>query len=98
MTRSGSLHFRIASDERLVRAGETVVVPSNVPHYFWNDSDEEAHTVQEFRPALNVEDFFDTEFALARAGKLNEKGLPNPLQMSVMLLEIGKVIRVTKPP
>lgn len=95
---AGSLHFCIASKDQLVRTGETVVIPSNVPHYFWNDSDEEAHAVQEFRPALNIENFFDTYFALARAGKLNEKGLPNLLQMSVMLLEFDKVMRVTKPP
>lgn len=95
---TGSLHFCIAGKEQLVRAGETVVIPSDVPHYFWNESDEAAHTVQEFRPALNIENFFDTYFALATAGKLNEKGLPNPLQMSVMLMEFDNVIRVTKPP
>ncbi len=95
---SGSLSFRIGDKEQLVHAGEAVIIPRNVPHYFWNESDEEAHAFQEFRPALNIEDFFDTYFALARAGKLNEKGLPNPLQMSVMLLEFDNVIRVTKPP
>lgn len=95
---TGSLHFSIASKEQLVRAGETVVIPPNVPHYFWSGSDEESHAVQEFRPALNIEDFFDTYFALARAGKLNQKGLPNPLLMAVLMGEYGNAIRVTQPP
>lgn len=95
---SGSLRFHIAGVERLVSAGEAVDIPRNVPHYFWNDSDYEAHAFQEFRPALKIEDFFDTYFALARAGKLNEKGLPNPLHMAVLMREYDLVIRATQPP
>lgn len=97
--RTGCLHFRIDGKERVVRAGEAVDIPRDVPHYFWNEGDEEAHAIQEFRPALNSEDFFDTYFALARAGKLNEKGIPaNPLHMAVLLQEFDQVIRVTRPP
>ncbi len=95
---SGTLRFRIAGSERSVGAGESVDIPRNVPHYFWNNSDKEAHAIQEFRPARNIEDFFDTYSALARAGKLNEKGLPNLLHMAVLLREYDQVIRVTQPP
>jgi quercetin dioxygenase-like cupin family protein len=95
---SGALRFSVAGVERLVSAGETVDIPRNVPHYFWNDSDSEAHAIQEFRPALRIEDFFDTYFALARAGKLNGKGLPNPLHMAVLMREYDPVIRATQPP
>jgi len=95
---SGALCFRIAGSVRRVGPSEVVDIPRNVPHYFWNEGDEEAHAIQEFRPALNSEDFFDTYFALARAGKLNEKGLPNLLQLAVLLREYDQVIRVTQPP
>lgn len=95
---AGSLRFSVAGVERLVSAGEAVDIPRNVPHYFWNDSDHEAHAIQEFRPALNIEDFFNTYFALAQAGKLNDKGLANPLQMAVVMREYDRVIRVTQPP
>jgi quercetin dioxygenase-like cupin family protein len=94
----GALRFRIDGAERLVSAGEAVDIPRNVPHYFWNDSNSEAHALQEFRPALNIEDFFDTYFALASAGKLNDKGLPNLLHMAVLLSEYDQVIRATQPP
>lgn len=85
--------------ERSVGAGETIDIPRNVPHYFWNDGNEEAHAIQEFRPALNIEDFFDTYFALARAGKLTEKGIPpNLFHMAVLIQEFDQVIRVMNPP
>lgn len=96
---SGRLHFRIADAERIASAGETLDIPRNVPHYFWNEGDEEAHAIQEFRPALNIEDFFATYFALARAGKLTEQGIPaNVFHLAVLLREYDQVIRVTKPP
>ncbi|MBI5670415.1 MAG: cupin domain-containing protein [Chloroflexi bacterium] len=96
---SGKLHFCIAGNERIVGPGQAVDIPRNVPHYFWNDSDEEVHAIQEFRPALKIEDFFDTYFALARAGKLNEKGIPaNVFHMAVLIREYDQVMRVTKPP
>lgn len=96
---SGRLHFRIADAERIVSTGETIDIPRNVPHYFWNASYAEAHAIQEFRPALNIDDFFDTCFALARAGKLTEQGIPAKLfHLAVLLHEYDQVIRVTKPP
>ena len=94
----GELRFRIAGEERTVGPGEVIDIPPNVPHNFWNASDDEAHAIQEFRPALKTEDFFDTYFALARAGKLNEKGLPNLLHMAVLMREYDQVIRVVQPP
>lgn len=95
---SGALCFRVGAAVRAVRAGEGVNIPRGVPHNFWNEGDEEAHAIQEFRPALKIEDFFDTYFALARAGKLNEKGLPNLLHMAVIMREYDREIRVLQPP
>ncbi len=37
-------------------------------------------------------------FGLARDGKVNAKGLPDPLQLAVMAHEYGDVIRFAKPP
>lgn len=96
---SGSLHFCIAGSEQIVRPGEAVDIPRNIPHYFWNEGDDEAHAIQEIRPALKTEDFFVTYFALAEAGKLNEKGIPpNPLRLAVLMQEFDQVMRVMQPP
>ena len=95
---SGSLCFRIAGVERSIGPGEAVDIPRNVPHTFWNADDEKTHAIQEFRPALKIEDFFTTYFALARANKLNEKGQPNLFLMAVIMREYDQEIRVSQPP
>lgn len=95
---SGSLHFHIGAEMHAIGPGESVEIPRDVPHYFWNDSDEEARAIQEFRPALKIEDFFATYFALARENKLNRQGLPNLLQLAVLMQEYDREIRVTQPP
>lgn len=95
---SGSLMVCVAGQERQVRAGESISIPPNVPHYFWNGGDQEAHYIQEFRPALRSEQFFETLFGLARDGKLNEQGTASLLQMAAVVPQFWSEIRVTKPP
>jgi quercetin dioxygenase-like cupin family protein len=95
---AGELHFSIRGNVRVVRAGETIVIPANTPHDFWNGGDEDAHSVQEFRPALRIDSFFESWFGLARDGKLNEKGMPSLLQLAVMVPAFGDEIRPTSPP
>lgn len=95
---TGSLRFCINGKEQSVGPGEIVHIPPGTPHYFWNAANDEAHAIQEFRPALNIEDFFVTYFALARDEKLNDAGLPNILQLAVLMREYDQAIRVTKPP
>jgi mannose-6-phosphate isomerase-like protein (cupin superfamily) len=95
---SGCLMFCIAGKERQVDAGEHISIPPKVPHYFWNGSDQEAHYIQEFRPALRSEFFFEALFGLARDGKLNEKGTANLFLMADFVPNFWNEIRVTKPP
>lgn len=93
----GALHFAVAGEVRVVRAGEMLVIPANTPHHFWNDGPEDARAVQEFRPALQIERFFETWFGLARDGKINAKGMPSLLQLAVLLPAYGNEMRPTKP-
>lgn len=95
---SGSLVFEVAGELHQLGAGGTIRVPANTPHRFWNDGGEDAHSVQWFRPALDIASFFETMAALAHQGKLDEKGLPRPLQLAVMVPEFGEEIRPVSPP
>ena len=70
--------------EQLYQPGEVVVVPAGVAHNWWNPSETEAATLVELRPALDAETMFETFFGLARDGKVNAKGMPNPLHMMVL--------------
>lgn len=95
---SGLLRFRVDGEERSVKAGESITIPANTPHHFWNDGKEEAHSVQWFRPALNIERYFETYFALAQDGKLKDDGSPSFWQVAVMAPYFGDAIRMPKPP
>lgn len=81
---AGAPAFRIAGRERVGRAGDVVVVPPGTPHKWWNGGDVEARAFVELRPALRMEALFETMAALARAGKLNRKGFPDPLRGAVI--------------
>jgi hypothetical protein len=95
---SGSLRFRIGGEERSVKAGESITIPANTPHHFWNDGEEEAHSIQSFRPALKIDRFFELYFGLAQDGKLNEEGSPSFWQTAVMVPYFGDEIRTPNPP
>lgn len=95
---AGTLRFEIDGVERTVGAGESITIPANTPHRFWNDGAGDAHAVQWFRPALRTRTFFETFFALAGDGKLNGRGMPSLLQLAVMIPEFSQEIRTTSPP
>ena len=95
---SGSLTFLVDGVERTVKPGESITIPPGTPHRFWNDGDGDARAVQWFRPALKTRAFFETYFTLARDGKLDERGMPSLLQLSVMIPEFSQEIRPTRPP
>jgi quercetin dioxygenase-like cupin family protein len=95
---SGTLTFQVDGDVRRVRAGETIVIPAGARHAFWNDGPGEAHWVGYFTPALEIASFFETLFALAQRGELDDKGMPSPMQLAVLVPEFGDEIRPTRPP
>lgn len=83
---SGTLRGRVAGKEVSGGPGEQLVVPAGTPHVWWNSGADELHVLVEFRPALRIENFFETFFGLAQDGRVNGKtGLPNVLQMAVVM-------------
>ena len=95
---SGILHVWVNGREHILAQNQKIVVSAGIPHRFWNEGMEEAHHIGTFSPALNIAEFFDCFFALARDGKLNKKGIPNMFQTSVMGLVYKDAIRLTSPP
>ncbi len=95
---SGSLVFEVDGVETALAPGDSISVPANTPHRFWNDGEEDAHAIQYFRPALATAAFFETLFALAARDQLDAKGMPRPLQLAVMVPEFENEIRPLNPP
>jgi len=95
----GTLRFEIAGQRRdLVPGDPPLFIAPATAHRFWNPGTVDARYVQEFRPALHIEEFFESLFALARDGKLDAKGSPSLLQISVMVPRHSDEIRLVSPP
>lgn len=76
---AGRMRFRWGLKTFVAEPGDVVVIPPGVPHAFANVGDEEARLRIEVRPALAMERMFAEVVALAKAGRLNRRGLPrNP--------------------
>ena len=93
----GQLLFNLNGKETLVKDGDIISIPKNVPHSFYNSGDADAHYVQEFFPALKIDSLFETFFALASEGKLNQSGKPNIFRTALILLHFEKEIRLAHP-
>jgi hypothetical protein len=65
--------------------GDVVEVAPGVAHSFANAGDEEARLRVEVRPALAMEEMFAEVIAMARAGRMNRRGMPrNPLDLALL--------------
>lgn len=95
---AGSLRFEVDGAERTLGPGEEIEIPAGAKHRFWNDGDVDAVAIQSVRPALTTAAFFEEWFALARAGELDERGMPSMLRLATLAPRYGDVIRVASPP
>jgi len=81
----GRMSFRVGLRKIHARRGDVVEVPPGVPHSFANEGEEEAHLRVEVRPALAMEDMFAEVVAMAKAGRMNRRGMPrNLLDLAVL--------------
>lgn len=84
---SGEMRVEFQGDAWTVTEGDTVTFPPGEPHRHWNRSDRPARITWEVRPALRTEEWAESVYALAQAGKTNEEGAPGLLQSAVIFDE-----------
>ena len=94
---SGEVRARIDGAERRYGAGETFTIPPGTPHTMWAEQGGARFNWQT-RPALNTEAFFEKAWGLAKAGKVNERGVPNLLQAAVIGRDHADEYRLAVPP
>jgi quercetin dioxygenase-like cupin family protein len=96
---AGEAHFTVNGEERVVSAGETIVVPIGVRHAEANRGSVEIDGVVELRPALHSRQMHEAFGGLAAEGKTTARGAPkNPLQLGATLWHFRHENRVTSPP
>jgi hypothetical protein len=92
------MRFKLGHEKVFARAGDVVVVPAGAPHTFANAGDEVAHARVEIRPALRMEQLFETVVALAEAGRTTKKGMPKPLDLALFVREFEHEVQDAFPP
>jgi mannose-6-phosphate isomerase-like protein (cupin superfamily) len=95
---SGTMKFKLGLKTIIAGPGETVVVPAGKRHRFSNAGAEDAHVRVEVRPALRMEELFETTVALAADGRVLSTGMPKPLDLALFVREYKREVRAPFPP
>src|SRR5205085_6965091 len=94
----GTVGFKVGGKKIVAGPAQRLTVAPGTPHRFWNAGDDVAHFACEIRPALQFESLVETMFALAADGKVNRKGMPNPLRLAVIARAHFDTVRLPFPP
>ncbi len=94
---TGEMSVKIHGATRVLKVGDTLEIPPNTPHAMWNHGTISATINWQARPALNMEEFFETLMGLAADGKTKPNGMPGLLQISMLMKRFSGVIRMIKP-
>ena len=82
---SGVMKFRRGLKTVVARAGDVVVVPPGTIHRFSNGGSEPARVRVEVRPALRMEELFETTVALANDERTDKRGMPKLLDLALFM-------------
>jgi mannose-6-phosphate isomerase-like protein (cupin superfamily) len=94
----GTMRFKMGREKVTAKAGDVVVVPPGTRHKFENAGDGKASARVEVRPALRMEELFETTVALAEDGRTTSKGMPKPLDLALFVGEFRREVQGAFPP
>lgn len=80
----GEYAVEIKETEHRLSEGEEITVPTNSAHRHWNPSAKPVRVAHEHHPARDSAAHAEVMWALAQAGKTDDKGIPNMLQFAVI--------------
>lgn len=82
--KEGRVAIALHGTIRILEPGDRLEIPRGDAHTFKVEGDAPARMVVDFVPAGTYESFLETMYGLAEAGKTDEQGRPNLLQMAVI--------------
>lgn len=94
----GLMRFRMGRNQIVAGPGEVVVVPPGQEHDFANVGDDDALVRVEVRPALKMEQLFETAVGLAEQGHTMLGGIPRPLDLALLSQEFEDEVQAAFPP
>jgi hypothetical protein len=105
--REGEVGFRLDGQDRLARPGEGAVeVPAGSLHDWWNAGDGiarvrvkvEATDTAQGQPAARFVAMLELVWSLGALGRVNARGVPDPLWLALIAREYRDAIRFVQPP
>jgi mannose-6-phosphate isomerase-like protein (cupin superfamily) len=81
----GEMTVQTEGRRRVLRPGDSYIVKTGVAHTWRNTGAGDLNFRAEFRPAGNMQSFFETYCGLANGGHSDEKGQPPLLQVAASL-------------
>ncbi|MEA2284462.1 MAG: hypothetical protein QOJ21_505 [Solirubrobacteraceae bacterium] len=94
----GTMSFRMGLKKIVAGPGDVVTVPAGKVHAFKNAGDDTAKVRVQVRPALQMEQLFETTVALAEDGRTTGKGMPKPLDLALFVREYRREVKAPFPP
>jgi mannose-6-phosphate isomerase-like protein (cupin superfamily) len=94
----GTMRFKVGRKTVVARAGDMVTVPARTPHRFENGGEKTARVRVQVRPALKMEQLFETAAELAQEGRTTSKGMPKPLDLALFVREYAQEVQGAFPP
>ncbi len=88
----GTLDVCVGTKENhlVLRKGESVFVPLDTAHRFWNSSTEPVVFEVEIRPARNFEKALRAQFGLVEDGKTNDRAIPRNMLELALIYELSE--------
>ena len=95
----GSLDVCVGTEENhlVLNEGESVFVPLNTAHRFWNSSTKSTVFEVEIRPARNFEKALRAHFGLVQDGRTNDKAIPKNMLELALIYELSESYIVGMP-
>ena len=94
----GTMSFRMGLKKIVAGPGEVVTVPAGKVHAFKNAGEDTAKVRVQIRPALAMEQLFETTLALAEDGRTTSKGMPKPLDLALFVRQYQREVKAPFPP
>jgi hypothetical protein len=94
----GQLTVRRDGKTGKLREGETSEIRAGQWHDWWNAEDHDARVIVEVEPGARFAHMLETLFGLAEMGHVDQKGMPNLLQMALIGREFSDTVQFSSPP
>lgn len=99
---AGTLGVSVGGVRSEARAGDKTTVAPGTPHAWWNAGEDEAHVLVELTGSADriarFEQMIVLMFGLAHEGRVDERGMPDRLQLAVIGTAFDDVIVFTEVP